>query len=73
MKQIYALIREELDTKKRTYCVMFIQVKKTEKNNGFKKKNMWPLKELKLVDGIDGIKVRCFSDNNKFAFNTAFI
>jgi hypothetical protein len=33
------------------------QVKKTEKNNVYKKKSSWPLKELKTVDGIDGNKV----------------
>lgn len=32
-------------------------MKKTEKNNTYKKKSNWPLKELKLVDGIDGNKV----------------
>lgn len=34
-----------------------VQVKKTEKNNAYKKKGNWLLKELKLVDGIDGNKV----------------
>lgn len=33
------------------------QIKKIEKNNAYKKKSNWPLKELKLVDGLDGNKV----------------
>lgn len=37
--------------------MVHFQVKKTEKNNIYKKKSNWPLKELKVVDGIDGNKV----------------
>ena len=38
-------------------CIYFLQqIKKTEKNI-YKKKQSWPLQELKMVDGIDGNKV----------------